>query len=161
MASLLLDDVLANLPGGNLLLDLYCGLGFFGLPLAGRYNRIIGIETDQEAVADGKHLAQVLGIGNVELLPGRLEQRLPHLALSHADAAVVDPPRFGMEPAALEALAALKPRIILYVSCHPSTLARDLLALGQHGYRVASVTGYDMFPSTLHVEALVRLELTA
>jgi len=161
VAGLLLGDVLANLPGGELLLDLYCGLGFFGLPLAGRYSRIIGIETDQEAVADGKHLAEVLGISNVELLPGRIEERLPHLALTHADAAVVDPPRSGMEPAALEVLTALKPRTILYVSCHPSTLARDLLALGQHGYRVISVTGYDMFPSTLHVEALARLELTA
>ena len=74
---------------------------------------------------------------------------------------MVDPPRSGMEPAALASLVALKPGVILYVSCHPSTLARDLLALGQHGYRVASVTGYDMFPSTLHVETLVRLELTA
>jgi 23S rRNA (uracil1939-C5)-methyltransferase len=161
VASLLLDDVLANLPGGNILLDLYCGLGFFGMPLAERYSRIIGIETDSEALADGKHLAEVLGINNVELLPGRLEERLPHLALNHADAAVVDPPRSGMEPAALEALVVLKPQVILYVSCHPSTLARDLLALVQHGYRVTSVTGYDMFPSTLHVEALVRLELSA
>ena len=83
VAGLLLGDVLANLPGGNLLLDLYCGLGFFGMPLAGRYSRVIGIETDSEAVADGRHLAETLRIGNVELLPGwssaYLTSRLPTL----------------------------------------------------------------------------------
>lgn len=154
VAGLLLQEALGHLPGGEVLLDLYCGLGFFALPLAERYGRVVGIESDQEAVADGKRMAKNLSMSKLELLPGAVEERLAFLGLKNIDAAIVDPPRAGMVPQALQKLLGLQPRILVYVSCHPATLARDALAIKLAGYRLEKVQAFDMFPGTLHLESL-------
>ncbi|HWQ13778.1 MAG TPA: 23S rRNA (uracil(1939)-C(5))-methyltransferase RlmD [Roseiflexaceae bacterium] len=145
------------LRGGERLLDVYCGAGTFALPLARAVAEVVGVEEHSGAVADGRASAETSGIGNVRFVVGRAEEALARLD-GPFDAVVLDPPRRGCHPRALEALLALAPARLVYVSCHPATLARDLKVLVEGGYRLLRSTPVDLFPQTAHVESVNVLE---
>jgi len=149
-----------SLEGGETVADVYCGVGTISLLLAGKCARVTGVECVPEAVADARANAARNGVTNAEFICGDAEKVLPDLLRRgmKPDAAVIDPPRKGCEPAALCALADSGVRRIVYVSCNPSTLARDCRLLAQRGYAVKRVQPVDMFPHTHHVEAVVELQ---
>jgi 23S rRNA (uracil1939-C5)-methyltransferase len=138
-----------QLAGEETLLDAYCGVGTFTLSLASRAGRVIGVEESPYAVADARLNAK--GLSNVKFIEGRVEVVLPDLGVA-VDAAVLDPPRQGCRPEALQALINLKPARIAYVSCDPAALARDARRLVGAGYRLIKVQPVDMFPQTYHIE---------
>jgi len=138
----------------EVLLDAYCGVGTFGLLLAPQVGEVIGIEESPQALDDADHNAGDLD--NVTLIEGRVEEVLPQL--EEVDLAILDPPRQGVAAPALESLVGLGPRKIVYVSCDPATLARDLGRLAGAGYRLVEVQPVDMFPQTYHVESVALLE---
>jgi 23S rRNA (uracil1939-C5)-methyltransferase len=138
------------------LLDLYCGAGVFTLPLAAHAEQITGIEEHRAAIADAEANAADNGISNARFIAGHVERALADMDESF-DTAVLDPPRRGCHPKALEALVRLAPSRIVYVSCHPGTLARDLKQLVAGGYRVVSVQPVDLFPQTAHIESVTLL----
>jgi tRNA/tmRNA/rRNA uracil-C5-methylase (TrmA/RlmC/RlmD family) len=149
--------------GARYLLDLYCGVGFFALELAGLVNRFAGVELDQLAVKAARVNAASRGAANGEFIIGRAEEVLPQLLLRFAPAqttVILDPPRAGCHRSMLAALAEARPCQILYVSCHPATLARDLNTLCAGGvYELVQVTPLDMFPQTQHLECVADLRL--
>jgi 23S rRNA (uracil1939-C5)-methyltransferase len=147
------------LRGHETVLDLYSGTGAISLLLARRAARVYGVELSAAAVADAGRNARANGIENCTFLPGEVRHVLPVLVREgvRADVVVADPPRAGFHPKALAAVAALAPDLIVYVSCNPSTLARDLGDLGRQGYRLEWVQPVDMFPQTPHIEAVARL----
>ncbi|PYM20369.1 MAG: 23S rRNA (uracil(1939)-C(5))-methyltransferase RlmD [Candidatus Rokuibacteriota bacterium] len=148
-----------ELGGDDTVLDLYSGTGAISLLLAGRARHVYGIELAPAAVADAVRNAQANGIANCTFLTGEVRHVLPALARDGVRPSVVvaDPPRAGFHPKALSALAALAPARIVYVSCNPSTLARDVGDLVRQGYRLDWVQPVDMFPQTPHIEAVARL----
>lgn len=156
MAQVLLDLVREYLEprAEDVLLDGYGGVGLFGLNLAKNVSRVVEIEDNPYSFDDAQANAVVLS--NVEILEGRVEDVLPKLE-SAIDIAVVDPPRAGLDRAALDALSAKKPRTIAYVSCDPATLARDVARFLEHGYRLDRVQPVDLFPQTHHIECVARL----
>jgi 23S rRNA (uracil1939-C5)-methyltransferase len=149
----------AELTGGETLMDLYSGTGAISLLLARRCRRVYGIELAEAAVADAVRNASANGIANCTFLTGEVRHVLPALLAEgvRADVVVADPPRAGFHPRALRALGSLAPARIVYVSCNPATLARDLGDLVPHGYRLEWVQPVDMFPHTPHIEAVARL----
>jgi 23S rRNA (uracil1939-C5)-methyltransferase len=136
---------------GDTLLDLYCGVGLFGLALAGEVGRVVGIESDPSAAAD--FVVNAGDLDNVELLEGKAQQVL-HGVEGPVDLVVLDPPRAGAGERALGEVARLGPRRIAYVSCDPATLARDARHLVDAGYHLEVVQPLDMFPQTFHVESV-------
>jgi 23S rRNA (uracil1939-C5)-methyltransferase len=144
------------LSGGERLLDLYCGAGAFALPLAAIAAEVLGIEEYAGAIEDGRTTAGENGIANVRFEVGRVEQVLRQLQGSF-EAAVLDPPRRGCHPQALEQLLRLAPARIVYISCQPATLARDLKLLVAGGYQVVSMQPVDLFPQTAHIESVCVL----
>jgi 23S rRNA (uracil1939-C5)-methyltransferase len=147
------------LAGDETVLDLYSGTGAISLLLAGRARHVYGVELAPAAVADAVRNAQANGIANCTFLAGEVRHVLPALMADGVRPSVVvaDPPRAGFHPKALAALAALAPPRIVYVSCNPATLARDVGDLARHGYRPEWVQPVDMFPQTPHIEAVARL----
>ncbi|MCX7682353.1 MAG: 23S rRNA (uracil(1939)-C(5))-methyltransferase RlmD [Anaerolineae bacterium] len=141
----------AGLRGDETVLDAYCGVGLFTTHLAERAALVVGIELASAAVAD--LLENTAAQENVEVIEGPVEAVLPELDVP-VDIAVVDPPRAGMERAALDALIERRPARIVYVSCDPATLARDARRLGEAGYRLVEVQPVDMFPQTYHIESV-------
>jgi 23S rRNA (uracil1939-C5)-methyltransferase len=152
-----------ELEGTETVLDLYSGTGAISLLLARRVRAVYGIEVAAAAVADAIRNARANGIDNCTFLAGEVRHVLPDLVRQGVRASVVvaDPPRAGFHPKALSALAALAPARIVYVSCNPSTLARDVGELARHGYRLDWVQPVDMFPQTPHIEAVARLRRAA
>ncbi|HBP37184.1 MAG TPA: 23S rRNA (uracil(1939)-C(5))-methyltransferase RlmD [Clostridiales bacterium] len=150
---------LAGLTGAETVLDLYCGTGSITLQLARRAREAIGIEIIAAAIADAQTNALLNDITNVRFLTGAAETVLPDLIAGglRPDIAVIDPPRKGCDPALIQTLAALPLKRIVYVSCNPATLARDIALLQPAGYRVAAVQPVDMFPWTGHVETVVLM----
>ncbi len=141
-------------------LDLYCGIGTLTLAVAGACEYVVGIEEVGPAVEDAKANLALNGKGNIDFLEGDVSQVLLGLkekGLSQVDSVIVDPPRKGILPEVLARVGALRPQRIVYVSCDPSTLARDLALLVKHGYEVDWAQPMDMFPQTYHVETVVRL----
>ena len=149
--------------GDEVLVDLYSGTGAISLLLARRCRRVYGIEIAPAAVADAVRNARANGIDNCTFLAGEVRHVLPALIDQgvKAETVVADPPRAGFHPKALTALAALGPARIVYVSCNPSTLARDVGDLVRRGYRLEWVQPVDMFPQTPHIEAIARLRRAA
>jgi 23S rRNA (uracil1939-C5)-methyltransferase len=149
--------------GCRFLVDAYCGVGFFSLELADCVEAFAGIESDRPAVRAARQNAARRGVVNGEFLLGSVEDLLPDvLSRFQADrtALILDPPRRGCAPASLEFLREQRPAQILYVSCHPATLARDLQILAEsHDYRPQRVVPLDMFPQTQHVELVADLRL--
>jgi len=143
------------LTGRETALDAYAGVGTFALLAAPHARRVIAVEEIAAAATDARHNARVLGQGNVVVYTRQVERLLPSLR-EPVDVAVLDPPRAGCAPAVLDALLALAPRRIVYVSCDPATLARDLAILTAR-YEIASVQPVDMFPQTFHIESVTTL----
>jgi 23S rRNA (uracil1939-C5)-methyltransferase len=140
-------------------LDLYCGIGGIALHLARSAGHVIGIELSEEAVRNARENARLNGLSNCRFHAGdaaELAEELPALVPAGA-VAVVNPPRSGCDRAVLAALAELRPRSLVYVSCDPETLARDLDLLRGYGYHTLEVQPVDMFPQTGHVESVARL----
>lgn len=150
--------------GARFLIDAYCGVGFFSVELADAVESFVGIELDQQAVKAARRNAAARQRQNGEFLLGRTEDLLPQV-LSRFEAGstaiLVDPPRTGCPPASLELLRQTRPAQILYVSCHPATLARDLNILCAQGvFDLMKVVPLDMFPQTQHVECVADLRLS-
>ncbi len=153
---------MAGLTGREIVWDAYCGIGSISLFLAQRAKRVYGVEIVPEAIADARRNAALNGMDNVEFYVGKAEDVIPEWHAKQgvrADVIVVDPPRAGCDRALLEAMVDMAPERIVYVSCDPGTLARDLGILCQElgAYRVERVQGVDMFPETVHVETVVML----
>ena len=150
----------AQLDKGMLAFDLYCGAGTISLCLAQEAGRVIGAEIVPEAVENARQNAKANGVDNVEFLCADAGQAALTLAERglHPDVVVVDPPRKGMYQEALSAVASMHPGRIVYVSCEPSTLARDILRFSELGYSLSAATAFDLFPRTKHVETVVFLE---
>jgi 23S rRNA (uracil1939-C5)-methyltransferase len=148
-----------ELEGGETVIDLYSGTGAISLLLARRCRRVYGIEVAAAAVADALRNARANGIDNCTFLAGEVRHVLPALLRDgvRADVVVADPPRAGFHPRALTALVTLAPARLVYVSCNPATLARDVGELLRQGYRLEWVQPVDMFPQTPHIEAVARL----
>ena len=139
---------------GELLVDGFAGVGTFAVIFADRFERVLAIEESHSAAKDSeRNLAQA---PNVEMLVGKVEDVLPELDV-RPDAIVLDPPRPGCAPPVLQAILEFRPGSVVYVSCNPATLARDLRVLVDGGYRVEHVTPLDMFPQTGHIECVTKL----
>ena len=152
-------ETACELRGSETVMDLYSGTGAISLLLARRCRRVYGIEVSAAAIADAVRNAGANGIENCTFLSGEVRHVLPALMQDgvRAEIVVADPPRAGFHPKALGAVAALAPERIVYVSCNPATLARDVGELARHGYRLEWVQPVDMFPQTPHIEAVARL----
>jgi len=148
-------------PGGTVL-DLYCGAGTISLCLARSADKVIGAEIVPEAVANAANNAALNGVANAEFLcadAGEAAEELRRRGVTPA-AVVVDPPRKGMSEAAVRAVAFMSPERVVYVSCDPATLARDLKRFSELGYRAVFAEAVDMFPRTAHVETVALLVRT-
>lgn len=150
----------AGLTGGETVWDLYCGIGTISLFLAQRAKKVYGVEIVPQAIEDARENARLNGIENVEFFVGKAEEVLPKQYEKnqvYADVIVVDPPRKGCDEVCLETIVRMAPRRVVYVSCDPATLARDLKYLAARGYEVKKVRGCDMFGQTGHVETVCLL----
>ena len=142
-------------------LDLYSGIGTLSLAAAREAARVTAVEENPRAVSLGRLAARINGSANVEFLTGRVETALRQVRLGDHEAVIADPPRAGFEQAAIAELMRLGPVRIAYVSCEPSTQARDVALLIRAGYRVRRAAIVDMFPQTYHIETVVLLERAA
>ncbi len=150
----------AALTGGEIVWDLYCGIGTISLLLAKNAASVYGVEVVPEAVQDAKENARINGITNVRFYAGKAEEILPQNCRQKetlADVIVVDPPRKGCDERVLEAMLKIRPKRIVYVSCDSATLSRDLKILCRDGYELKNVTLVDMFCHTVHVETVAQL----
>ncbi|HEX2926079.1 MAG TPA: 23S rRNA (uracil(1939)-C(5))-methyltransferase RlmD [Ruminiclostridium sp.] len=151
----------AGLSGNETVFDLYCGIGTISLFLSEKAKRVVGVEIVSDAVRDARRNAEINGVKNVEFLVGEAEKVIPEIYAqgTRADVVVVDPPRKGCDEVLLNTLVSMQPERIVYVSCNPSTLARDLKYLSVHGFEVREVQPVDMFPWTGHVESIIWMQL--
>ena len=150
----------AKLTGEENVIDAYCGLGSISLFMAKKAKRVVGVEVVPQAVADANENAKLNDIENASFIEGKAEDILTDLATKdlYNDVVVLDPPRKGCEEALLEAIKKMAPDRVVYVSCNPSTLARDLKILCQdEDYKLEEVQPVDMFPHTGHVESVALL----
>lgn len=149
----------AGLSGGETVVDVYCGTGTISLYLAKHAKKVYGIEIVAPAIEDAKKNALENKCGNAEFILGDAAAELPALLVGgvRPDVIVVDPPRAGCEEKVLAAMAGVGPQRIVYVSCNPASLARDLAFLEQHGYKALVAQPVDMFPMTNHVETVVLM----
>ncbi len=154
----LIDAALKD-ASGRTALDLYCGVGLFTLPLARKFERVIGIEENAVAVDFAEKNAAAAGLSNVEFFRKGVEAFLTEALSGDLDLILLDPPRAGAALRTIERIVALRPNRISYVSCEPSILARDLRIFLDRGYSIESITAFDLFPQTHHVETVVRLRL--
>lgn len=149
----------ADLHGTETLLDLYCGTGTIGLSMATKAKQLIGVEVVEPAVADARSNAQRNHMANARFLCADAAKAAKQLQREgiRPDVVVMDPPRRGCDEAVLQAIAEMAPSRLVYVSCNPATLARDLARLEQEGYTVQKAVPVDMFPRTAHVETVVLM----
>ncbi|HXK25123.1 MAG TPA: TRAM domain-containing protein [Myxococcota bacterium] len=152
----LLEAALDAAGSGRVAADLFAGAGFFSLGLARRFERVVAVEADPAAAADLRQNAEAAGLRNLEVVEAPVERALPRVR--GADVLLLDPPRTGLPRGLAEALARDAASRVVYVSCEPSTLARDLVAFRAGGLVPVRVTAFDLFPQTPHVEVLTRLE---
>lgn len=149
----------AALKGEELVVDAYCGIGTISLYLANQAKKVIGVEVVAEAIQDAEENARLNKVSNVEFIQGEAEKVLPELVEKglQPQVVVVDPPRKGCGQPLLDSILQVKPERLVYVSCNPATLARDLKHLATGGYQVQEVQPVDMFPQTGHVECCVLM----
>jgi 23S rRNA (uracil1939-C5)-methyltransferase len=143
----------------DIVFDLFCGIGTLSLLAARQAKRVLGIEYVPAAIDNAKENARMNGIHNAQFLAGDAEQML-HEGIGitgKPDIVILDPPRKGCESSLIDKLAGLSPRKIIYVSCNPSTLARDSALFCSQGYEIKAVQGVDMFPHTTHCEVVCQL----
>lgn len=151
----------AKLTGEETLWDLYCGIGTISLFLANKVKQVYGVEIVPQAIEDAKNNSTINGINNAEFYVGAAEEIVPRKYREegiHADVIVVDPPRKGCAQSLLDTIVAMEPARVVYVSCDPATLARDLKYLAEHGYQPKKARPVDMFGQSSHVETVVLLE---
>ena len=141
--------------GVGLLVDAYAGVGTFAVLLASHARRVLAVEESGPAVKDGRLNAE--GVGNVEFVQGKVEEVLPQLT-ERPDVVLLDPPRAGCHQTVLDSLIRHRPRRVVYVSCEPATLARDLRILCDGGFTLREAQPVDMFPQTYHIECVALLE---
>ena len=150
---------LADLHGTETVLDLYCGTGTITLAMARSAGTVIGVEVVPQAIHDAQENARRNGIENARFFCADAGEAAARLSAegTRPDVITVDPPRKGLSPAVIEAMAEMSPRRIVYVSCDPATLARDVKLLTEKGYRFVSAEAVDLFPRTKHCESIVLL----
>jgi 23S rRNA (uracil1939-C5)-methyltransferase len=154
----------AALKPTDIVYDLYCGTGSIGIFISDSVQQVIGIELVESSIQNARKNAELNGVTNCEFIAGDLKDLLTKdvewkSRFAHPDVIIVDPPRSGMHPKAVEELGKMKVPSIVYVSCNPATLARDLQLLAKDGYIVEQVQPVDMFPHTYHIECVVKLRL--
>lgn len=149
----------AGLTGNETVIDAYCGIGTISLFLAQHAKKVYGVEIVSEAIEDARVNAELNGMSHVQFEVGASEDVIPRWKEQgvEADVIVVDPPRKGCDAKLLETILEMKPERVVYVSCNPATLARDLRVLEDGGYKVVEAQPVDMFPHTTHVECVVKL----
>jgi 23S rRNA (uracil1939-C5)-methyltransferase len=152
---------MADLQGDELVLDLYCGTGTISIFLSPNAKKVIGVESVEESVKNAQRNAELNGVTNCEFICGEVKKVLAKSETDKKipDLVVVDPPRAGLHKHVVKSLLSIKPPKIIYVSCNPSTLARDLKILCEKYYKLEKVQPIDMFPHTYHIETLVGLTL--
>jgi 23S rRNA (uracil1939-C5)-methyltransferase len=155
----LVERVAAAAGSGALALELFAGAGFLTLRLARRFERVVALEASAAAVRDLRANLRGADLEGVEVHERRVELSAALFRCLAPDVVVLDPPRTGLPAGAVAALAASEARRIVYLSCDPATLARDLAGFRERGYRLRQVEGFDLFPQTPHVEALAVLEI--
>ena len=151
----------ASLKGEETIFDLYCGIGTIGICASKKSKKLYGIETIKEAIDDARENAKINNISNAEFFVGDVEKKLPEFIKKNnikPDVIFIDPPRKGCDKTAIYTILNIVPKKIVYVSCNPSTLARDL-KMFEEKYDIKEITPVDMFPFTSHVECCVLLEL--
>jgi len=148
---------LSNLTGKERILDAYCGVGTLALIFAKNANEVIGIDVVADAIVDARENAKRNQLYNARFIVGLAEEQIA--ALEAIDVAILNPPRKGCAALLLDQLVEKKPKRIIYISCDPATLARDLNLLHHKGYQIESVQPIDMFPQTMHVECIVSLKI--
>lgn len=151
---------MADLKGDETVLDLYCGIGTISLFFAKKVKNVFGVEIVPEAIEDARKNAEKNGITNASFEVGAAEEVIPRLFHEQgiaADVIVVDPPRKGCDQGLLDTITSISPTKLVYVSCNPATLARDVAVLCEKGFRVKDVQVVDQFPMTVHVETCVLL----
>lgn len=153
----LIETATANAAGAAAL-DLYCGVGLFTLPLAKKFERVVGVEASGKAIDFAAKSVENARAENVLLVREDVNEWLSQNRSETIDFVLLDPPRAGTEKEIVESLLVINPSEISYVSCEPSTLARDLRVLCDGGYRIESIVALDLFPQTHHVETVVRLK---
>ncbi len=146
----------------NTVFDLYCGIGTITLNLSKKAKKVYGIESCAPAVEDAKINRDMNGIKNVEFICGTAEDEAPKLVAQGIipDAIVLDPPRSGCEESLLQMICEIKPKTVVYISCNPATLARDMKYLTDNGYQADTVYPFDLFPRTFHCECVTKLTLS-
>ncbi|MGF9978858.1 23S rRNA (uracil(1939)-C(5))-methyltransferase RlmD [Viridibacillus arvi] len=151
----------ADLKGDETVIDAYCGIGSISLFLAQKAKYVMGVEIVPQAIEDAKRNAELNGFANTYFEAGPAEEVIPrwYKEGKTADVLVVDPPRKGCDEALLNTILEQRPKRVVYVSCNPATLARDLRILEDSGYKTQEVQPVDMFPHTAHCEAVAWLEL--
>jgi len=157
MAEKMVEHLISRLPvsSSTTLLDVYCGVGLFSAFLAPKCGRVIGIESSESSCED--FTVNLDEFDNVELYEGYAEDVIPHLE-ANPDVVLVDPPRAGLDKAVVDGILKSNPSLIAYVSCDPSTLARDAARLINGGYKLKEVTPFDLFPQTYHIESISIFE---
>ncbi|WP_434798105.1 23S rRNA (uracil(1939)-C(5))-methyltransferase RlmD [Terrisporobacter vanillatitrophus] len=150
----------ANLGENDTVFDIYCGIGTISLFLAQKAKKVYGIEIVEEAIKDAKINAKINNLENVEFYVGKAEEVVPKMYKQgkRANVVVVDPPRKGCDEKVLDTIVSMQPDRVVYVSCNPSTLARDLNYLDERGYKCLEVQPVDMFPHSVHVECVALIE---
>lgn len=154
----------AQLHGEEIVWDFYCGIGTISLFLARKAKQVYGVEIVKEAIDDAKLNATMNHIENARFFVGKAEEVLPREYEKngvYADVIVVDPPRKGCDGKLLDTMVRMAPKRIVYVSCDPATLARDVKMLGENGYRVEKVSVVDQFGHSSHVETVCLLSKKA
>ena len=149
----------AELKENDTVFDIYCGIGSISLFLAQKATKVYGIEIVEDAIKDAKINAKLNNLNNVEFYVGKAEEVVPKMYSEGktANVVVVDPPRKGCDEKVLDTIVSMKPDRVVYVSCNPSTLARDLAYLDERGYKCVEIQPVDMFPHTMHVECRAKI----
>lgn len=154
MAEAMVDHILNLIPENSKIVEAYCGVGLFSAFLAPKAHQIIGIESSPTACED--FMDNLDSFDNVTLYEAAIEDVLPYID-QKPDTILLDPPRSGLDRKVVDAILSLKPNQLVYISCDPSTLARDLGRLTRGGYSLVQVTPFDLFPQTFHIESICLL----
>jgi 23S rRNA (uracil1939-C5)-methyltransferase len=160
-AQILYDTIIeyAQIDPQDNIYDLYCGTGTIAICMSALAKKIVGVESVPNAIEDARFNAELNGITNLEFHATNVEDFMSGAA--NFDKVIIDPPRAGIHPKSLKGILAMRPAIIIYVSCNPATLARDLAGFVESGsYALERVVAIDMFPHTYHIEAVARLART-
>lgn len=150
----------ADIDADDTVLDIYCGIGTISLTAAKKAKKVVGVEIVEQAILDAGKNAAINGITNVQFYAGSAEEVVPKLIQGgeKPDIVIIDPPRKGSDEITLNTIIKAQPKKVVYVSCNPATLARDIKILNTGGYELKKVTAVDMFPNTVHVESVVQLQ---